>query len=262
MSSRGRLAARLTVAALFALTIALGSITQFPGIIGAQGGDSDKYFPETRHWIKSPFREFFDAHGGLRIFGYPVSEQTEYPKDSGRLVQLFQRARMEVEKSDPDQQVTLGKLAVEMGYSKPPLTPDQIPAEKPYLHYFPESGHSSAYVFLDFYNRYGGEPSFGYPISEPMWSDGRLIQYFERVRMEWWPERPPDQRVALRWQSKRAQIAREPKLLGLGYSSRQGRQGRKVVNLFILFLCALCVLCARSSESWLWLCRVVSFMVR
>ena len=43
-----------------------------------------------------------------------------------------------------------------------------------------------------------GEAYFGEPIS-PMevMPNGRLVQYFERARMEWWPEKPTGMRVVL-----------------------------------------------------------------
>lgn len=70
------------------------------------------YFPETGHSISGPFRDFFDAHGGLLIFGYPTSEPYRGP--SGFLIQRFQRARMEYHPElPPAYQVSLGLLGDE-----------------------------------------------------------------------------------------------------------------------------------------------------
>jgi peptidoglycan/xylan/chitin deacetylase (PgdA/CDA1 family) len=59
--------------------------------------------------------------------------------------------------------------------------------------YFPETGHTVAGVFLDYWNRFGGLELFGYPISDEFEWNGMTVQYFERVRMEHqpgvWPER-------------------------------------------------------------------------
>ncbi len=54
------------------------------------------------------------------------------------------------------------------------------------------------YDFLKFYDAHDGPTLFGEPVStlEEM-PNGRLVQYFERARMEWWPERPIGMRVAL-----------------------------------------------------------------
>jgi LPXTG-site transpeptidase (sortase) family protein len=51
--------------------------------------------------------------------------------------------------------------------------------------YFAETGHTLAYNFRQFYDRQGGLPIFGLPISEVFLDDGRPVQYFERARLEW-----------------------------------------------------------------------------
>ncbi|HMQ30523.1 MAG TPA: sortase [Chloroflexaceae bacterium] len=51
--------------------------------------------------------------------------------------------------------------------------------------YFRETGHTLAYGFREFYERQGGLPIFGYPLTEVFVEDGRPVQYFERARLEW-----------------------------------------------------------------------------
>jgi LPXTG-site transpeptidase (sortase) family protein len=51
--------------------------------------------------------------------------------------------------------------------------------------FFRETGHTLAYGFREFYNRQGGLPIFGLPITEVFVEDGRPVQYFERARLEW-----------------------------------------------------------------------------
>lgn len=53
--------------------------------------------------------------------------------------------------------------------------------------YFPETGHNVAGELLTAWNS-EGLMTFGYPISEPLTENGRLVQYFERARLEYWPE--------------------------------------------------------------------------
>lgn len=56
------------------------------------------YFPETRHSLGGAFRDYWHAHGGLPVFGFPLSEEfTERNADDGRdyVVQYFERARFE-----------------------------------------------------------------------------------------------------------------------------------------------------------------------
>lgn len=50
---------------------------------------------------------------------------------------------------------------------------------------FSETGHTLAYGFREFYDRQGGLPIFGLPLTEVFLEDGRPVQYFERARLEW-----------------------------------------------------------------------------
>ena len=54
--------------------------------------------------------------------------------------------------------------------------------------YFPETGHSVSGRFLWTYQKLGGLDRFGYPRTEPLVEDGRLVQYFQRAVMEHFPE--------------------------------------------------------------------------
>ena len=54
-----------------------------------------------------------------------------------------------------------------------------------------------AYAFLTYFDKHGGLEIFGYPITEFKLENGRIVQYFQRARMEWHPQLPADQRVQL-----------------------------------------------------------------
>jgi spore germination protein YaaH len=60
--------------------------------------------------------------------------------------------------------------------------------------YFPETGHSLAYGFLEYWRENGGLARFGYPRTEeftefdPMVGASYPVQYFERARLEFHPE--------------------------------------------------------------------------
>jgi hypothetical protein len=90
-------------------------------------------------------------------------------------------------------------LGEELGYRRSPiLEAEAPPADHPDKRYFPETGHTLTFVFLEFYESHGGQEVFGYPISE--WfiePNGRISQYFQRAKMEWYPENPRGQRVQL-----------------------------------------------------------------
>jgi hypothetical protein len=156
---------------------------------------SEQYFPETGHTVRGEFLAFFNARGGLRVFGFPITEEFSL---NGHTVQYFQRARMELhpEKS-VGQQIQLGSLGEELGKGTPPKS-----ASGPntyFQRYFPETGHSVIYAFLSFFDKNGGVEMFGYPISEygPENGKGRIVQYFQRAKVEWYPELAPEQRVQL-----------------------------------------------------------------
>jgi spore germination protein len=60
--------------------------------------------------------------------------------------------------------------------------------------YFPETGHTIAYGFLEYWRNNGGLARFGYPRTEeftefdPMVGQSYTVQYFERARFEYHPE--------------------------------------------------------------------------
>ncbi|MCL5257494.1 MAG: L,D-transpeptidase family protein [Chloroflexi bacterium] len=58
----------------------------------------------------------------------------------------------------------------------------------PSVWYFPETQHSLAYGFLNFWLSNDGLRNFGFPISEEITEDGFTVQYFERARFEYHPE--------------------------------------------------------------------------
>jgi hypothetical protein len=56
------------------------------------------YFPETKHTLSGKFLQFWEKRGGLKIFGFPLSEPFEEisPIDGqSRVTQYFERARFE-----------------------------------------------------------------------------------------------------------------------------------------------------------------------
>lgn len=73
-----------------------------------------RYFPETGHGVGDQFLDYWDAHGGLAMFGYPISDVVlEVLPETGQShsVQYFQRARFELHtRPDGTQEVMLGLL--------------------------------------------------------------------------------------------------------------------------------------------------------
>ncbi len=73
------------------------------------------YFAETGHTLRNSFKAYWEAHGGLALYGYPLSEEFgERDPGSGKeyIVQYFERNRFEYhpENKGTDYEVLLGLL--------------------------------------------------------------------------------------------------------------------------------------------------------
>src|SRR5262245_39378604 len=156
------------------------------------------YYKETGHYVRGVFRDFWDKNGGLPNFGYPLTE--EYIDSAGKIVQYFERARFERARPESTS-VQLGLLGRELTAGRTFETAEQI-ANSPQRRYFPETKHIVQYGFKETWETRGGLSIFGLPVSEEfeeLFSDGqrRTVQWFERVRFEFWPNLPAGQRVLL-----------------------------------------------------------------
>ena len=69
------------------------------------------FFPETGHNVGLAIKRFYDTHGGIDIFGLPLTEVFE---EEGLKVQYFERARFELhpELAGTAYEVQLGQLGV------------------------------------------------------------------------------------------------------------------------------------------------------
>lgn len=161
------------------LAILLNTIFPQPGLTQTGQGE---FFEETRHWVRGEFLEYYNAYGGLAIFGYPISERFI---DQGIEVQYFQKARMEWHPENPDPyRIQLGLLSDELKYRQPPIPEPPLSRRKVY---FAETGHTVTYAFLDYFKANGGIDIFGYPVTEMYFEEGVIVQYFQRLKMEWHP---------------------------------------------------------------------------
>ncbi len=85
----------------------------------AEADPQSSYFPETGHNLSGVFKEYWLAHGGLPVNGYPITEQLqEKSATDGReyTVQYFERARMEYhpENAGTPYEVLLGMLGTQL----------------------------------------------------------------------------------------------------------------------------------------------------
>lgn len=76
------------------------------------------FFPQTGHGLSASFKQFWESHGALSIFGYPLSEafSEQNPSDGKQYsVQYFERARFEYHPANPPAyQVELGLLGSQL----------------------------------------------------------------------------------------------------------------------------------------------------
>lgn len=159
----------------------------------AQSSDSI-YVNETGHWIWGDFLHLYNSSTDpLLVFGYPITDDYSDPLTDNR-IQYFQKVRFDVVDTTQGERVQVAQLGRLLYVPGAPLA--DIAQEGPTCRMF-ENGLSVCYAFLQFYDANNGAVFFGAPISGVEVIDGRYMQYFENVRMEWWPDRPSGQRVVL-----------------------------------------------------------------
>jgi hypothetical protein len=186
--------ARLGALLLLALALVI------PSVSGVRAQNTARYFPETGHFLGGLFLLFWETNGGVELFGYPITE--EYvDSERGRTVQYFERARFELTEYGGLPYIELGRLGAEVTAGRAFATTQPVQSTDEWL-YFPETQHIVQHGFKQVWETRGGLRIFGLPISEEItevFPSGqfRTVQYFERVRFEYWPERPEGQRVVL-----------------------------------------------------------------
>ncbi len=171
--------------------IAIVFITPNPTV--AQSGG--RFYNQTGHTLAAQFVAFFDQHGGLAQFGYPLNEVTN---ENGILTQYTERASLEYHpENQPPYDVQLGLLGVALtaGRDFPPAG-DTLTGGNDVL-YFDSTHHTLRGPFRTYWEQHGGLALFGYPISEPFSEGGVQVQYFERNRFEYHPELPNPYKVSL-----------------------------------------------------------------
>ena len=172
-----------------------------PAMQRAPAAPGARYFPETGHNLSGRFRAYWESHGGLSIYGYPLSEEFQ---EGGYTVQYFERNRFEYhpEYGGSPYEVLLGRLGATLteGRNFPPGAP--LPPA-PGRRYFPETRHNLGGGFYEVWNAQGGLAQFGYPLSEefpevnPQDGNVYTVQYFERARFEYHPDNPPGYKILL-----------------------------------------------------------------
>ncbi len=149
------------------------------------------YVSETQHFMSTGFKSYWQTHGGPSLFGFPLTEEffeKDPASDGDIIVQYFERVKLEYRGSLPEgERISLGRLGVELTESRQFAPVAAFTSSDDRL-YFPETQHSLASGFKQFWDANGGLASFGFPISEEFQENGRTVQYFERARFEFNPD--------------------------------------------------------------------------
>ncbi|MDQ5822693.1 MAG: PQQ-dependent sugar dehydrogenase [Chloroflexota bacterium] len=160
-------------------------------------------FPQTGMTLSSAhgFLDYWQAHGGLAQFGYPLTPETMEVSPTDRrtyITQWFERNRFEYhpEIAASQYRVLLGLLGRDLARGREqeaPFRPVPNPRNSQ-CQYFPETGHSVCNSFRKYWEQHGALAIYGFPISEEFSekspTDGKTytVQYFERNRFEYHPE--------------------------------------------------------------------------
>lgn len=171
---------------------------------------SERSFPETGFTVSNNFLRYWNAFGGLPVFGYPISDVFER---DGIQMQYFERVRMELHPGSwpARYDVLLGRLGAELsaGRENEPAFRWRTGASNDPCTFYAESGHFLCSGFRDYWRANGGLEIFGFPISEEFTEGGFTVQYFERARFEWHPENAGTPYVVLGGHLGRQMMGRE-----------------------------------------------------
>ncbi len=178
----------------FSFIFAICLLSTSWGSVRAQTQEpSSKYFSESGHNVKGDFFKYYNSNpNAIFLYGYPITE--EFTSKDGKTVQYFQRARFELRSDKPEgQRVELTALGQLTFVSTGPLSVTNSFA----CRLFAETGYSVCFAFLEFFDQFGGAAQFGYPISNFEYHENKIVQYFQKARLEWQPWKTEGQRVVV-----------------------------------------------------------------
>ncbi|HEX2910751.1 MAG TPA: hypothetical protein VH186_08090 [Chloroflexia bacterium] len=189
--------------------LTLLSLSLFLTATPAQAATNSVFFSPTGYAVSGRFLDYWQGHGGLPVFGYPITGayyETDPISGKAYLTQWFERNRFELhpELVGTPYEVLLGLLGRQVTASRTgeapfqPVTPFPDSADR---RYFSATQHSLAFGFKQYWEANGGLERFGYPISEEFreynGTGTFTVQYFERARFEYHPEKQPPYQVLL-----------------------------------------------------------------
>jgi hypothetical protein len=174
--------------------------------------------------LAEPFVRYWEANGGLPVFGYPISEAEVAPQQESNadlLTQWTERARLESHPANPaPYTILMGRLGAErlQQLGRDPAREGRESGPLEGCLWFEETGHNvcdqaPGMGFQTYWQTHGLNISglsayerplqlFGLPLTAAQMetnSSGAtvLTQWFERARFEWHPDNPKEYRVLL-----------------------------------------------------------------
>ncbi len=133
-------------------------------------------FRETGHFIQGAFRRFFQQHGGVRFFGYPLSPASA--RNDHQLEQRFERATLIRDNSLSSEQSVFLEPVGSAIYAN--LSSKTDSALEPDNGAAPEPAPGAA--ITTFMQTHGGRVVFGKPLGQPATAeDGLVEQVFTNV---------------------------------------------------------------------------------
>lgn len=124
--------------------------------------------------VAPEFRESWSHGGGLATYGPPISTPR---REAGRVRQTFLAVEMVYQESASGGEVNLAPLGWALGLAEPAEPPIDGQGET----YDSETGHTVYTGFEGLYDKLGGKAVVGGPISEVVFRDGQIVQYFENL---------------------------------------------------------------------------------
>lgn len=171
-------------------------MSSFLTVQPASAAPRERCFSETGHCVSGAILAYWEKNGGLRVFGYPISDLRNETNRDGWTgpTQWFERDRLE-DHANEGYAVLAGRLGAQyLEYEGVPWQSYGRVSGPPSAdcRYFALTGHSLCGIFKTYWEKNGGLERFGYPITEAFQENladfSGTVQYFERRRMEYHPE--------------------------------------------------------------------------
>lgn len=201
------------------VALALAALLALAGIPAAKAQPARRCFPGAApaiaDCVEGRLASFWQANGGLPVFGYPLGPQRgEQVEGRSLQAQPFERNRLELHpKAAPPYDVQLGRLGARRSRARAAM--GQLrQGRSPRRTISPPPARAIAPAFWPFWSSHGagldGQRGtsfaeslalFGMPLSplqtELIEGGEYQVQWFERARFELHPENPPGARVLL-----------------------------------------------------------------